>query len=103
MKTAIELIQAEIKKLEDATPKEISWNDIGIIQGLEKAIELIESSEAANTVQYPVCDEEYLEDEDAGLWYAECPSCGATDGEDCDFRCPYNDSPFAYLVQNGYD
>lgn len=42
------------------------------------------------------------EDEDTEDYSWECNLCGAEDGK-CDYRCPNNDSPYAYLVQNGYD
>lgn len=50
-KKVIWLIQSEIKKLEDDNPKETSWNDIGIIMGLERAIELIKVQAAIEVVE----------------------------------------------------
>lgn len=51
-----------------------------------------------------VCQADVDDDERQG-GACECPGCGANinDGEECELDCPYNDTPFAMLIKEGYD
>lgn len=114
MKKAIELIEKEIEEINTGR-KLIGRNAEyanAAIYGLERAIELIKVQAATEVVEGSIMhgkkkyregdDDDDLEDKSGDEYTWECNLCGAEDGK-CDYRCPNNDSPYAQLIQNGYD